>query len=140
MEATSYKKELDKLERIQKRSIKIIPEMRDYSYESRLLECGLTTPETRGLRGDQIEVFKIVNGYEDVDRNMFFKLKEGSRTRGHKAALVKEQCMLDMRKYSFSQRVINEWNKLPNDCVNANSANMFKNRIDRYLKRETIHR
>ena len=38
-----------------------------------------------------------------------------------------------MRKYSFSQRVINEWNKLPNDCVNASSVNMFKNRIDRYL-------
>ena len=86
---------------------------------------GLTTLETRRLRGDQIEVFKIVNGYEDVDRNMFFKLKEGSRTRGHKAALVKEQCRLDMRKYSFSQRVINEWNKLPNDCVNASSVNMF---------------
>ena len=53
--------------------------------------------------------------------------KERSRTRGHKAALVKEQCRLDMRKYSFSQRVINEWNKLPNDCVNASSVNMFKN-------------
>ena len=61
----------------------------------------LKTLETRILRGGQIEVFKIVNGYEDVDRNMFFKLKEGSRTRGHKAALVKEQCRLDMRKYSF---------------------------------------
>ena len=71
-------------------------------------------------------MFKIVNGYEDVDRNMFFKLKEGSRSRGHKAALVKEECRLDMRKYSFSQRVINEWNKLPNDCVNASSVNMFK--------------
>ena len=70
-----------------------------------------------------------------IDRNMFFKLKEGSRTRGHKAALVKEQCRLDMRKYSFSQRVINEWNKLPNDCVNASSVNMFKNRIDRCMIR-----
>ena len=60
---------------------------------------------------------------------MFFKLREGSRTRGHKAALVKEQCRLDTRKYSFSQRVINEWNKLPNDCVNASSVNMFKNII-----------
>ena len=68
-------------------------------------------------------MFKIVNDYEDVDRNMFFKLKEGSRTREHKAALVKEQCRLDMRKYSFSQRVINEWNKLPND--NASSVNML---------------
>ena len=88
----------------------MIPELRDLSYESRLLQCGLTTLETRRLRGDQIEVFKIVNGYEDVDRNMFFKLKEGSRTRGHKATLVKEQCTLDMRKYSFSQRVMNGTN------------------------------
>ena len=61
-------------------------------------------------------------------------------TRGHKAALVKEQCKLDMRKYSFSQRVINEWNKLPNDSVNASSVNMFKNRIDRYLIRAATHR
>ena len=64
-----------------------------------LLQCGLTTLEARRLRGDEIEVFKIVNGYENVDRNtcMFFKLKEGSRTRGHKAALVKEQRSLDGR-------------------------------------------
>ena len=100
-----------------------------------VLVCGLTTLETRRLRGDQIEVFKIMNGHEDIDRNMFFKLKEGSRTRGHKAALVKEQCRLDMRNYSFSQRVINEWNKLPNDRVNASSVNLFTNRIDRYLIR-----
>ena len=130
-----HMKDIDKLERIQRRATKMIPELRDLSYESRLLQCGLTTLETRRLREDQIEVFKIVNGYEDVDRSMFFKLKEGSRTRGNKAALVKEQCRLDMRKYSFSQRVINEWNKLPNDCVNASSVNMFKNRIDRYMIR-----
>ena len=92
------RKDIDKLERIQRRATKMIPELRDLSYESRLLQCSLTTLETRRLRGDHIEVFKIVNGYEDVDRNMFFKLKEGSRTRGHKAVLVKEQCRLDMRK------------------------------------------
>ena len=40
----------------------MIPELRDLSYESRLLQCDLTTLETRRLRGDQIEVFKI--GYE----------------------------------------------------------------------------
>ena len=34
------------------------------------------TLETGRLRGDQIEMFKIVNGYQDVDRNMFFKLKK----------------------------------------------------------------
>ena len=84
----------------------MIPELRDLSFESRLLQCGLTTLEIRRLRGDQVEVFKIVNGYEDVDTNMFFKLKEGSRTTGHKTGLVNEQCRFDKRKYSFSQRVI----------------------------------
>ena len=34
-----------------------------------------------GISMEAIEMFKIVNSYEDMDRNMFFKLKEGSRTR-----------------------------------------------------------
>ena len=38
-------------------------------------ECGLTTLETRKLRGDQIEVFKILNGYE-IDSNIFSKLSK----------------------------------------------------------------
>ena len=64
----------------------MIKELKDLSYESHLLECGLTTQETRRLRGDEIEVFKIVNRLEDIDRNMHFKHKEGSRTRGMQEA------------------------------------------------------
>ena len=37
----------------------------------RLKEYGLTTLEIRRLRGDQIDVFKIWNGYENIDRNCF---------------------------------------------------------------------
>ena len=129
------KKDIDTLERIQRRATKMIPELRDLSYEERLKECGLTTLETRRLRGDQIEVFKILNGYENIDRNMFFSLKKDSRTRGHEVKLVKDQCRLDIRKHSFSQRTINEWNKLSTDCVTASSVNMFKNKVDTYLRR-----
>ena len=57
----------------------------------------LTTLEIRRLRGDQIEVFKILNGYE----NMYFLLKKDSRT----------------------------------NCVTASSVNMFKNKVDTYLRR-----
>ena len=129
------KKDIDTLERIQRRATKMIPELRYLSYEERLKECGLTTLETRRLRGDQIEVFKILNGYENIDRNMFFSLKKDSRTRGHEVKLVKDQCRLDIRKHSFSQRTINEWNKLSTDCVTASSVNMFKNKVDTYLRR-----
>ena len=129
------KKDIDTLERIQKRATKMVPELRDLSYEERLKECGLTTLETRRLRGDQIEVFKILNGYENIDRNMFFSLKKDSRTRGHEVKLVKDQCRLDIRKHSFSLRTINEWKNLSTDCVTASSVNMFKNKVDTYLRR-----
>ena len=129
------KKDIDTLERIQRRATKMIPELRDLSYEECLKECGLTTLETRRLRGDQIEVFKILKGYENIDRNMFFSLKKDSRTRGHEVKLVKDQCRLDIRKDSFSQRTINEWNKFfSTDCVTASSVNMFKNKVDTYLR------
>ena len=49
------------LERVQRRATKMIQKLRNISYEMRLKECGLTTLETRRLRGDQIEVFKILN-------------------------------------------------------------------------------
>ena len=80
--------------------------------------------------GGQIEVFKILNGYENIDSNILFEKKI---TRGHNFTLVKKQSRLDVRKYSFSQRTINVWNKLSTDCVHATSVNVFKNRIDKCL-------
>ena len=48
---------------------------------------------------------------------------------------TKEQCILDIRNYSFSQRTINEWKKLSTGCVNASSVNILKNKIDKYFRR-----
>ena len=113
----------------------MIPELRDICYEESLKECGLTTLETRRLRGDQIDVFKILNGCENCYRNIFLSLQEDSRTRGHEVTLVGDRCRLDIGNDSFSQRVINEYNILSTDRLNANSVNMFKNKIDKYLRR-----
>ncbi len=111
----------------------MIHKLRNISYEMRLKECGLTTLETRRLRGDQIEVLKILNGYGNDDRNCFFTVKEDKRNRGHGITLAKKQCRLDIRKFLFSQRTVNEWNRLSACCVGDRSVNMFKNKIDIYL-------
>ena len=81
------KKDIDMLERIQRRATKMIPKLRDLSYEERLKDCCLTTLETRWFRGDK---FKILNEYENIDRNIFFSLKRDNRTRGHEVTLVKD--------------------------------------------------
>ena len=67
---------------------------------------------------------------EATHAHMFFRIKNDSITRGHSLALVKSHSRLDIRKYTFSQRVVNDWNKLPEECINATSVNMFKNKID----------
>ena len=70
------KKDIDMLERVQRRATKMIQKFRNISYEMRLKECGLTTLETRRLRGDHIKVFKILNGYENIDRNIFSRSRK----------------------------------------------------------------
>ena len=57
-------------ERIQRRTTKIIQKLRDRSYEERLKECNLTNLETIRLRGQHIEGFELLNGYENSDRNI----------------------------------------------------------------------
>ena len=99
-----------------------------------LIYLGLTTLETRRLRGDMLEAFKILTGKENLNRDIFFKLDSNSTTRGHNLKLIKPRNRLNIRKFSFSHRVIDEWNRLPGEVVNSVSLNEFKTRLDNYFK------
>jgi hypothetical protein len=103
------------------------------SYEDRLTLTGLTTLEERRTRGDLIEVFKMIKGLNKTDYRNFFTLAQNARTRGHRFKLLKKRSRLDIRKHFFSQRVVNEWNYLPDYVVESESVNSFKNNYDRYV-------
>ena len=121
------------LERVQKRATRLIRSVSSLSYEQRLRHLKLTSLELRRLRGDLIQVFKIVHGFDRLSFDNFFNLSHNNYTRGHGLKLRKDFSRLDIRKYFFSQRVVDEWNNLPESLVYANSVNIFKNGIDAYF-------
>ena len=126
------KKDVDKLERVQARATRLVGGCKNMGYDDRLKFTGLTTLSERRVRGDLIEVFKILKGFSKVDYKTWFELSDNSRTRGHGYKLIKSRSRLDIRKHFFSQRVVNVWNSLPSEVVEAESVNAFKNRYDKY--------
>ena len=75
--------------------------------QEKLKILGLTTLETRRLRGDLIEFFKILKGYENIDQEVIFDMTQSSH-HGHSLKLNKKRVTLDVAKFSFSNRVVNE--------------------------------
>ena len=126
-------KDIEILEKVQKRATRMIKECAGKTYEERLQIVGLTTLECRRLRADLIEVFKILKGFEGIEEKLFFK-RHISNTRGHSMKLYKDRVNKDILKYSFANRVIEQWNKLPEKVISASSINSFKTKIDKYLR------
>ena len=96
-------------------------------YEERLKYLNLTT------RGDLIEVFKILDGKEGIPKEKLFS-HNTSITRGNSFKLSKPRTRLNVRRTFFSQRVINEWNHLPDNIVMSETIKQFKNRVDKHFK------
>ena len=106
--------------------------LKDKSYEDRLRLLGIPSLEERRIRGDVIQVFRIVKCFDKVGLGTFFELDNGGRhaLRGHKWKLKVNRCRCQLRQCFFSQRVVNLRNRLPATVVEASSINSFKNRLD----------
>ena len=88
------------------RATRLLPNIRNFSYQQRY----------------DIDI---------VDKKKLFHIKE-SNTRGHRLKIFKAQRRTNIKKYSFSQRVVNVWNSLPPNVINAQNVNSFKHELDKF--------
>ena len=126
-----FKKDTDMLENVQHRATRLVPALRNLSYEERLKILDLPSLVYRRLRGDLIEVYKYLHGYYNVQVNGLLPLvTPGMPTRGHSMKLLKRPCRTEVRKNFFAFRTVNIWNSLPEELVIASSLNCFKIGLD----------
>jgi len=80
-----YKKgDIEEIEKVQKRATKLIKGLKKLSYEERLRKLRLPTPKYRRIRGDMIEVYKVITGKYDSSVSIQIPTNEESFTRGNK--------------------------------------------------------
>lgn len=134
--APRFIKDINAIERAQKRATKLVSCIRNLPYEERLKRLKLPTLSYRRFRGDIIQVWKLIHGKEDLDYKHFFEKSNYTDhfIRGHSQHLKTKTSKRDIRRHFFSVRVIAPWNKLTEDIVNAPSLNTLKNRLDNLMK------
>ena len=76
-----------------------------------------------------IQTFRIIKGIDDLETRDFFTMNS-RETCGHKMKIMKQTSRLNLRKFSFSHRVADDWNCLPRIVVVARDVEQFRAELD----------
>ena len=130
------RKHIDNIESVQRNFTKRIIGMKDLDYHERLKILKIPSLEFRRFRGDLIEMYKICHKlYDPITTNELFEfVSDKSATRGHNFKVKKHHVKTNSFHNFFTNRIVNPWNNLPSEIVNAATMNTFKNKVDSYYK------
>ena len=128
------------LESVQRRAVRMISNLKG-SYEQKLKILGLSTLEENRVRGDMVEMFKMMTHKNKLDFRIWFKIpatREGAgNTRGNAGYLNVMEPLIsnsDVRRNTFSQRCPRVWNSLPDKVKMSNTVDSFKAAYDDHMK------
>ncbi|KFQ33476.1 hypothetical protein N332_05703, partial [Mesitornis unicolor] len=130
---TEHKKDIELLEQVQRRAMKLIRGLEHLPYEDRLRELGLFSLKKRRLQGDHTAAFQFLKGsYRKAGEGLFTRAgSDRMRVKGFR--LEEGRFRLGIMKKFFTVRVVRHWNRLPREAVDALSLELFKARLDRAL-------
>ncbi|ORD92756.1 hypothetical protein ECANGB1_578, partial [Enterospora canceri] len=131
-----YRKDIGSLEAVQRRMTKMIQGLRNLPYKDRLKRLNLHSLERKRARRDMIEVFKWVKGINKGNIDQVLEFSSQDRTRGNGYKLEKLRFRTDIGRYWFTNRVVNDWNRLDRHVVSAESIGSFKRRLDQSMDRD----
>ena len=123
-------KDIKRIEGIQRRATKLIPDLEELPYIDRMKSLGLPTLEYRRDRADMIQIYKSIHNLDELKWDNMFSLSTGG-LRGHNLKFIKMKSHNNIRFNTFSQRSVNLWNKLTCETVNASSINVFKSLLNK---------
>ena len=131
-----YSKDIGSLEAVQRIMTKMIQELRNLPYKDRLKHLNLHSLERKMARGDMIEVLKWVKGTSKENIDQVLKISSQDRTRGNGYKLENLRFRIDLGRYWFTNRLVNDWNRLGRHVVNAESIGSFKKWLDESMDRD----
>ena len=127
------KRQSIQIESVQRRATKLVPECKNMSYTQRLKYLKLFSLKGRRLRGDLIQTYKIFQNLDEVDKDIMpLSTYTGTRNQGDK--MRRRFSKTNIRKFTFTNRVVEHWNSLPLEVKNSPTLNTFKNRLDKVPK------
>ena len=105
-------------------------------YNERPKKLKMPTLKYRRMRGDMIEVFKIINIYDPLTTVDMFELSTTSNTGEHSKKIKKKTSRLNVRKYTFTIRIVEIWNSLPESVIQAKTVEQFEIGLDEHWKHQ----